>query len=119
MKSIKKLKAKLKKHPPNTKSGIKRYIVTFRVVIFDKPLPKWARVEKAGLKIAKKSLLKAFKKKFKKVDLGTTDVMIWDRQLLWIEDHQYNKDMKDMYDKKQKQMVAKAEQPSKKKKKKK
>lgn len=118
MKSVKKLKEKLKKQSPNVQSKIKRYIVTFRVVIFDKPHPKWSTVEKAGLKIAKKVLLKAFKKKFKRVDIGTTDVMLWDRQLLWIEDHEYNKAMKEKYDTYSKKLIATAGKTKKKKKKK-
>jgi len=119
MKEIKKLKEKLKKHPPGTISKIKRYIVSFRVVIFDTPLPKLANVEKISLKIAKKAVLKAFKKKFKKVDIGTTDIMFWDRQLLWIEDHQYNQDMKERYDQYSKKLIAKAGNVKDKKKKKK
>lgn len=118
MKSVKKLKEQLKKHPPGTKSKIKRYIVSFRVVIFDKPLPKLSKVEKISLKIAKKILLKAFKKKFKKADIGTTDITFWDRQLLWIEDHAFNKEMKERYDTYSKKLIAKTIKPGKKKKKK-
>ncbi len=94
MKSVKKLKKKLKKWPSGKKSNIKRYIVSFRMVIYDKPVPSLSKVEKISHKIGQKTLLKAFMKRFDKVALGAIDLLLWDRQLLGIEDQTYNDEMK-------------------------